>query len=350
MNLKGLNVLVTGGAGFIGSNLVDELIRSGNKVTVVDDLSTGKESNLAIAQASGKLNFVKASILDTETLRPLVKEADVVFHMAVVCLRVSFANPHIVHEVNATGSLNLLQLAREGWEGSSKPHRFVYVSSSEVYGTAIEAPMSEKHPLIPTTTYGASKLAGELYTHAFYLSHGLPAMVVRPFNTYGYREHYEGASGEVIPRFLVRALNDLPPVIFGDGEQTRDFTFIDDTVRGIIAAASCDAFIGDSVNVACGREVTVNRVAELLLANLGRSDLKVEYREERPADVRRHFADIAKLQKHTDFKPSVAFEEGLPKYIEWFRKEHTDPRQLLSEVELVNWEKTDARLRATAAR
>jgi UDP-glucose 4-epimerase len=350
MNLKGLNVLVTGGAGFIGSNLVDELVRSGNSVTVVDDLSTGKAENLSIATNSGKCEFVQGSILDTELMRPLVAQADVVFHMAVVCLRVSFTNPHIVHEVNATGTLNLLQLAREGWEGSNKPHRFIYVSSSEVYGTAITAPMSEKHPLIPTTTYGASKLAGELYTHAYHLSHGLPAMIVRPFNTYGYREHYEGASGEVIPRFLVRVLNDQAPVIFGDGEQTRDFTFIDDTVRGLITAASCDAFIGDAVNVAYGQEVTVNRVAELLLQHLGRTDLKVEYRADRPADVRRHYADISKLQQHTDYKPTIKFEEGLPKYIDWFRKEHTDPRKLLGEVELVNWEKADARLRATAAR
>lgn len=348
MNLTGQHILVTGGAGFIGSNLVDELVRQGNTVTVVDDLSTGKAENVQAAQSTGKCEFVQGSILEKHLMRPLVKKADVIFHMAVVCLRVSFTNPHIVHEVNATGTLNLLQLAREEWEGAAKPKRFVYVSSSEVYGTAITAPMTEKHPLVPTTTYGASKLAGELYTHAYHLSHNLPAMIIRPFNTYGYREHYEGMSGEVIPRFLVRVLNNQAPVIFGDGEQTRDFTFIDDTVAGVIAAASCDAFIGDAVNVAYGQEVSVNRVAELLLQHLKRTDLKVEYRADRPADVRRHFADISKLQKHTSYVPKIKFEDGLRKYIDWFQNEHRDPAKLLGEVELLNWQKPESRVGAAA--
>lgn len=338
MELANRRILVTGGAGFIGSNLVDALVKAKNDVVVLDDFSTGKPENLAAAESAGRVKVIRGSILDEALVAQQVAQADVIFHLAVQCLRVCFDKPHMVHHVNATGTLNLLE---QSIRRTGKPlERFIYVSSSEVYGTAKTTPMAETHPLEPTTVYGASKLAGELYTQAYHITYGLPAMILRPFNTYGYREHYEGASGEVIPRFVVRILNNLPPIIFGSGEQTRDFTFVTDTVEGLIRAASTDTLLGQAVNIAYGQEVNIKTIAEMLLQVLGREDLGIQWEPARPADVDRHYADISKLVKHTGFKPAVAIEEGLERYITWFKKHYPQPEALLADCQLYNW-KTD---------
>ena len=328
------NVLVTGGAGFIGSNLVESLVASGARVVVLDDLSVGTEGNLRQASASGRVDLVQGSVLDRPLVGRLVRQASVVFHLAVACLRISFDRPHHVHEVNATGTLNLLQEIQQHNPGLK---RFVYVSSSEVYGTAQRTPMAEDHPLNPTTVYGASKLAGELYTQAYVRTYAMPAVIVRPFNTYGYREHHEGASGEVIPRFLVRLLNGLAPVVFGDGGQRRDFTFVTDTVAGLMKAAECDALVGECVNIARGRDVTIRRIGELLIDLTGHHDVVMEFAPPRPADVLCHFADIGKAQQMLDFHPAVNIEEGLRLYVDWFRLQNLDPTHLLGEMQERNW-------------
>ncbi|HEY9686947.1 MAG TPA: GDP-mannose 4,6-dehydratase [Coleofasciculaceae cyanobacterium] len=334
MQLKNKKILVTGGAGFIGSNLVDALVKE-NDVIVLDDFSTGKRDNLKDAQASGRLQLVEGSILDKELVQSLVRDVDVIYHLAVQCLRVCFDRPHYVHEVNATGTLNLLEAAHRL---NPKLERFVYCSSSEAYGTAKTVPMNEDtHPVEPTTVYGASKLTGELYTRAYHTTYGMPAMILRPFNTYGYREHYEGASGEVIPRFVVRILNNLPPIIFGDGSATRDFTFVSDTVESLIRAGECDAFIGQAVNLAYGQEVSIQEIAGRLLKLLGREDLQIEWQPERPGDVHRHYADVARLQAGTGYKPTIDIEAGLKRYVDWFRANYPDPAALLAECQTENW-------------
>jgi UDP-glucose 4-epimerase len=197
---------------------------------------------------------------------------DIIYHLAAACLRTSISEPEMVHEVNATGSLHICQAAL-----FNHVPRLIYVSSSEVYGTAKLGRISEKHPLEPTTPYAASKLAGELYARSFYLTHQLPVIVVRPFNTYGPREHFAGMHGEVIPRFIARVANLLPPVIFGDGKQTRDFTYISDTVAGIVLASQCDGLIGDVINIARGREVSINEIARIVLQEFGKGELEVQY-------------------------------------------------------------------------
>jgi UDP-glucose 4-epimerase len=338
MQLKDKKILVTGGVGFIGSNLVDALVKD-NDVVVLDDFSTGKRENLQDAldkpATADRLRVVEGSILDNALVQSLVADVDVIYHLAVQCLRICFDRPHTVHEVNATGTLNLLEAAHRLNPGLE---RFVYCSSSEAYGTAKTVPMNENtHPMEPTTVYGASKLAGELYTRAYYTTYGMPAMILRPFNTYGYREHYEGASGEVIPRFVVRILNGLPPVIFGDGSATRDFTFVTDTVEALIRAGECDDFLGQAVNLAYGREVSIREIAERLLKLLGREDLQIEWQPERPGDVHRHYADVARLQAGTGYKPSIDIEAGLERYIAWFRAHYPDPAALLAECQTENW-------------
>lgn len=328
-------ILVTGGAGFIGSNLVDHLLKLGNEVVVLDDFSTGKQANLDEARRSARLTVRTGSILDKALVNAIVADVDVILHLAVQCLRVCFDRPHYVHEVNATGTLNLLEAANRS---NPELKRFVYVSSSEIYGTARQVPMTESHPLEPTTVYGASKLAGELYTQAYRTTYEMPTIILRPFNTYGYREHYEGASGEVIPRFVINILNGQPPIVFGSGLQTRDFTFVTDTVENIVRATCEPGFIGQAVNIAFGQEVSIRDIAERLLKLLDREDMEVQYQAERPGDVHRHYADVTKLQAVTGRKPTIDIDQGLALYVDWFRKTYPDPERLLAECQTRNWE------------
>lgn len=339
MDIQDKKVLVTGGAGFIGSNLVDELVNRGNQVVVLDDFSIGCRDNLKAAQEKGSVIINQGSILDYDFVDKSMDGVNVVFHMAVQCLRLSFDQPMLVHEVNATGTLNVLRAAeRRMGEQPGAFERFAYVSSSEVYGSGVMVPMTEEHPLMPTTVYGASKLAGELYTDAFHRTYKMPTVVLRPFNTYGYREHFEGVHGEVIPRFLVRMMNGMDPVIFGDGSQTRDFTFVTDTVDGLLRAASCDQFVGEAVNIARGQEVTIKEIAELMIEVYGDPKLRVSFGDDRPADVLRHYADISKVKETTGFSPRISIKDGLKLFIDWFKKEHPEPQKLLDECQARNWE------------
>jgi UDP-glucose 4-epimerase len=330
--IEGKRVVVTGGAGFIGSHVVDRLAAAGHEVVVIDDFSTGSEDNLRQHVHDPRVIVERADVTDENAMRRLVRGADTVYHLAVQCLRVSLYDPMYVHQVNATGTLRVLSAALE-----HRVRRFVYVSSSEVYGSARRVPMREDHPLRPLTPYAASKLAGEMYAHTFHATYGMPVIIVRPFNAYGPREHHEGASGEVIPRFAVRAMCGLSPMIFGDGEQTRDFTWVEDSAEGIVRAASCDALLGRVVNVAYGQEVSIRRIAELVLQAVGRADLSIVHAEPRIGDVRRHFADVRRARQLLDFSPSIAIEAGIPRYVAWLRSNVADPRALVAEQEIFNW-------------
>jgi UDP-glucose 4-epimerase len=333
MELVGKKILVTGGAGFIGSHLVDTLAAA-NQVTVVDNLSSGKLENIQSHMNMGIIRFVQADITDLKQMKKLVAGNQIVLHLAVQGLRLSLFDPYLVHEVNATGTLNMCQAALE-----AGVERFIYISSSEAYGTARTVPMSEDHSLLPTTPYGASKLAGEAYSRSYYLSFALPVVIVRPFNTYGPREHLDGIYGEVIPRFVLRVMNDCPPVIFGDGQQTRDFTEVSDIVRGILLASAHDNLVGETVNIAAGREVSVNEVAQIVLRLMGHKNgqLVPLHMEPRPGDVRRHYADISKARQLLDFKPRIKIEEGIERYITWARRQNWDLKQLQQEEVIVNW-------------
>jgi UDP-glucose 4-epimerase len=329
VKVEGKRVLVTGGAGFVGSHLVD-LLAPSNDVTVVDDFSVGARANLS---SSPKVKVLHADIRDRAAVGEAVKQSDVIFHLAVVCLRVSIPDPMTSHEVNDLGTLNLLLAARE----SSSLQRFVYVSSSEVYGTARYVPMDELHPLNPMTPYAAAKLAGEAYALSFHRTYGLPATVVRPFNVYGPRAHAEGASGEVIPRFVARALAGKPLVVFGDGLQTRDFTWVGDTVRGIVMAAECDELAGDCVNIARGQEVSVAEIARLVQELLGtRSPIVLQ--ADRPGDVRRHFAGVERASSLLGFTATVGIEEGLARYVDWVTSLPEQRDSGLEAEEARNWQ------------
>lgn len=311
-HLKGYKILVTGGAGFIGSHLTERLVNLGNEVIVLDNFAVGNPGNLVDIGKSYRLKVVRGDVRNTRTVNSLVKKADYVFHLAVQCLSLSLERPKIVHEVNDTGTLNMCMACLK-----NKTTRLIYVSSSEAYGTARYIPMDENHPLYPTTPYGASKAAGELYVRSFYYTWNLPAIIVRPFNTYGPRsrtDHYCAA----IPNFVNRIMKEEPPIIFGDGNQTRDFTYVSDTAEGIIRAAQCDELVGDAINIARGEEVSIKRIAEIVLDLTGmKGEVEPIFKKERPGDIRRHFADNSKARQLLNFEPQVPIEEGIKRYIEW---------------------------------
>jgi UDP-glucose 4-epimerase len=325
--------MVTGGAGFIGSHLVDLLIARGDEVLVVDNLSVGMRENLAHHAATGRVHLEVADVLDKEGMASLMRGVDTCFHLATQCVRLSLHDPEFVHLVNTHGTLNMLLAA-----GGAGVRRFVYVSSSEAFGTAKWVPMSEEHPFEPTTIYGASKHAGEHYTRVFNETHGLPAVTVRPFNTYGPRSHSKGAYGEAIPKFVLRTMNGKPPIVFGDGMQTRDFTYVTDTARAILMAAECDALRGRAVNIARGEEVSLNEIARLVLQICGRVDLTPEHGPDRPADVRRHYADVQLARKAMGFEAKIDIVSGLTRYVEWFRGTYPDPSVLMAQEQAINWQ------------
>jgi UDP-glucose 4-epimerase len=313
-------VLVTGGAGFIGSHLVDRLLEADNEVLIVDDFSFGKEENIAHLRGNGKVRIERADICDAVEMTRLARGIDVIFHLAVFCLRNSLHDPIRSHEVNATGSLRMLQAALE-----NGTERFLYTSSAEVYGTGLHFPIDEDHPFLPTNVYGAAKAAGELYARSYWGTYGLPTATVRLFNTYGPREHSEGRRAEVIPRWVMRTLVGEPPVIFGSGQQTRDFTFVDDIVNGIILAAECDELVGDAANLARGEDISISTICELILKKLDRQDLEPVYvHEGRPADIDRMQGDVSKAERLFGYSADVDIEEGLDRYIEWVQRQDID--------------------------
>ena len=315
MELRGRKVIVTGGAGFIGSHVVDRLVATGADVVVIDDLSVGKHTNLAQALDDG-VRLVVGDVRDAELMGSELAGASAVFHMACDNLRASIGKPLQTHDVNATGTLvSALAAVEAGVD------RFVYVSSSEAYGSARTVPMPETHMLEPTTVYGASKAAGELYAQACMRTYGLPTVVVRPFNAYGPREHSTGTSAEVIPKFARRIMSGEAPVIFGSGAQTRDFTWVEETAAGIVEAGACDALVGEAVNIAYGEGVSIRHVCELLLEIIGADGLALTFDEPRPGDVEHHVADTSKAREVLGFEARVSIREGLERYVEWIREQ-----------------------------
>lgn len=332
MKLENRRVIVTGGAGFIGSHVVDVLVDDGNEVVIIDDLSTGSIDNINHQLDAGTAVLERADICDAEAMSDLVREADLVIHMAVACVRTSLNEPEFVHEVNATGTLNVCLAAQRNAVG-----RLVYISSSEAYGSAQYVPMDEGHPMDPTTVYGASKLVGEAYALAMQRTHGADVTVIRPFNSYGPREPHEGKRAEVIPKFVLRTMAGDRPVIFGSGEQTRDFTWVEDTARGIVTAAAADKLVGERVNLARGQEVSIRDIARKVLDVLGHPDLEPVYDDPRPGDVDRLYADTAKAQALVDWQPTISIDEGLARYVDWVVEHGIDPAAWLSRETTRNW-------------
>lgn len=332
MNLKGKTYLVTGGAGFIGSELCRQLQAADASVRIVDNLANGHRENVAEILSPNCVLHV-TDIRDLESMQTLLTGCDGVFHLACLGVRHSIHSPMESHEVNATATLNLLRLARE-----TNVPRFVYVSSSEVYGTAQSVPQPEEHPTFPMTVYGAAKLAGECYTRAFHRTYDYATVVIRPFNSYGPRSHHEGDSGEVIPKFLLRTLAGKPMVIFGDGSQTRDFTFVSDTARGILEAGLSENTVGETINIGSGFEIPIRELADEVRCVTGLPDALIIHEADRPGDVLRLYSDTSKAQRLIGFEPRVTLRDGLTQLLAWYRSQDNSPEEMLRTEIVKNWE------------
>lgn len=329
-NLIG-TALVTGAAGFIGSALTRALLDVGGRVIAVDNLVNGTAENLAGLRPD-HLRFEQADIRDRARIEALLPGVDVIYHLACLGVRHSIHSPRENHDVNATGTLDLLAMARAAGVG-----RFVYVSSSEVYGTARAAPMTETHPTFPMTVYGAGKLAGECYARSYWETYDYPTVMVRPFNAFGPRCHHEGDSGEVIPKFMLRAMAGQPLLVFGDGEQTRDFTYVEDTARGILAAGHAADAIGRTINLGSGAEVTINVLAGMISNLVAGGRAEVRYEPPRPGDVLRLIADAREAEIRLGFAPQVSLQDGLNALHAWYLMERHSPVEMLRDEIAHNW-------------
>lgn len=330
--MNGLNILVTGGAGFIGSHLTDKLLSLGHKVSVLDNLVNGKENNLSEASTSPNFRFIKGDILDKETCKNVTKGIDVVYHLACLGVRHSLHSPFENHRVNAEGSLNILDASKE-----NKIKRFFYISTSEIYGDIKQFPIDENGVPLPKTVYGSSKLAGENYAYSYHTCFGMNTTILRIFNNYGPRAHYEGDAGEIIPRSIVNMLYGTAPIIFGDGQVTRDFFYVKETAAALAQLLNINSISGEIINIGSGEEITMKHLLEKLI-ELMKSDLRINYMEDRPADVPRLWVNPAKFHSITNFKSAYSFEEGLIETINYY-KELSKGKNLISEIVVKNWEK-----------
>ena len=309
-----MRYLITGGAGFIGSHLVEHLVAAGDDVTVLDDLSSGRRANLAAVR--GQIRFIRGSVTDLNTCRRAVERVDcVLHHAAVTSVQRSVDEPVVTHQVNATGTLNVLLAARD-----KGVRRVVYAGSTSAYGNPATLPNSEEHVTRPLSPYAASKLAGEDYCVACQATYGLETVVLRYFNIFGPRQDPNSQYAAVVPRFITTALAGEPPTIFGDGKQTRDFVFIANVVHANLLAARAPAadVSGQVFNIGSGKGVSVNQLWEHI-RRLAGVPLAPVHTQGRAGEVRDSVAELTRAGRLLGYAPIVDFEEGLRQTIAFYR-------------------------------
>ena len=316
MTLDFSEILVTGGAGFIGSHIVDWLLDEGFKVRVLDNLSTGEKKNLAQHQNNKSFQFIEGDIRNFDLVKNTVKGVDAVFHeAALVSVTRSVENPLLSNEVNITGTVNLLKACVD-----AHVKRFVYASSCAVYGDTETLPNHENLAPKPLSPYAADKVAAENYAKVFHKVYGLETVSLRYFNVYGPRQKYGPYSG-VISIFINRLLENKPPIICGDGKQTRDFINVKDVVEANMLALSKQKVAGEVFNISTGEATTLNKLAETVQKIMDKTDLKPVHAEPRPGDIKHSYGDINKAKRNLEYTPKVQLEEGLSELVEWYSKQ-----------------------------
>ena len=304
--------LVTGGAGFIGSNICRKLVSQGCFVRVVDNLLTGKKSNLT--DIIDKIEFIEADMGDEKIARSAVKDIDFCLHQgALPSVPRSVDDPAATHRHCLDATFTLLLAARD-----AGIKRFVYASSSAAYGDTPTLPKLETMQPQPLSPYAAAKLAGEYYCSVFYNVFGLETISLRYFNVFGPHQDPTSQYAAAVPAFVTAILKDKPPTVFGDGEQSRDFTYVDNVVEANLLAARAEHTAGEVINIACGKAVTVNEIIEVINGLLDKS-IKPIYTDPRPGDVKHSLAGISLAEKIIAYKPTVQFKDGLQKAIDWYR-------------------------------
>ncbi len=308
-----MRYVVTGGAGFIGSNTVDELVKRGHSVVVLDDLSAGKEENLA--DVRNKITFIKGSITDIETVRKAMHEADFVLHLAArTSVPRSVKDPIGSNTINIDGTLNVLVAARD-----AKVKRIVFAASSSAYGETATLPKVETMQPAPISPYGVTKFVGELYLQTFGRCYGLENVALRYFNVFGPRQDPSSPYSGVLAKFCTAALNQTTPVIFGDGEQTRDFTYVENAVQANLLAFEAPSNVSGKVfNVGVGGRVSLNKVVELL-GKISGHPMEAKHDPSREGDIRDSQADITAARNFLGYEAPVDFEEGLRRTFEWYK-------------------------------
>ena len=313
--------LVTGGAGFIGSHIVDALVARGDQVVVLDDLSSGNLENLQ--QSASAIEFQQGSILDSELLSELLADVDIIFHQAaMVSVPRSLAEPTLTHQINATGTLTVLEAARK-----ANVRRLIYAGSSSCYGNTTEKVQSELHASAPISPYGAAKLAGEQYCHAFYRSYGLETVTLRYFNVFGPRQDPASPYSAVNPLFITAMLRGETPTIFGDGMQSRDFTYIENVVHGNLLAADIEIISGEPINMANGESTSLLDVVALINKHLSPDQQTSEafepiepmFAAARKGDILHSRADIERAMSQLQYESQVDFPTGIAKTVEYYR-------------------------------
>ena len=306
--------LITGGAGFIGSHIAERLVRGGHRVRVLDDFSSGKEANLE--SFHGGVETVRGDIRDAALVNEAAKGVDIVFHEAALgSVPRSVADPLSTHEVNITGTLNVLLAARD-----AGVKRVVYASSSSVYGETPILPKHEQMTPQPLSPYALSKLVGEHYAEVFKQVYGFEVVALRYFNIFGPRQDLESQYAAVIPRFITALLTGKSPVVYGDGLQSRDFTYVDNVVDANLLASEADGAAGQAFNIACGGRYTLLELLAKLREMIG-SEIEATHEPNRPGDVRDSQASIEAAEQVLGYRVSVGFEEGLRQTVEWYRKQ-----------------------------
>jgi len=304
--------LVTGGAGFIGSHIVDELVEKGVRVRVLDNLITGTLENLQ--RRMEKIEFIEGDIRDVATVKRAMNGVDVVLHQAaMVSVPLSIDKPKETTECNLNGTLHLLMAARE-----AGVRRFVYASSCAVYGNDPILPKVEDQPPAPLSAYAASKLAAEYYCQVYHRVYGLETVCLRYFNVFGPRQDPLSPYAAVIPKFITLALAKKPLVVYGDGEQGRDFSFVENVVQANLLACNTVGAVGETFNIGCGEEMSINQLVEKL-KEIIKTDINVRYSDPNTGDIKHSVASIEKAQRLLGYTPTTTLIDGLHRTIEWYK-------------------------------
>lgn len=332
--MQNKRIVVTGGAGFVGAHVVPLLLERNNTVVVLDNFLNGKMENLAEVADHPNLTVMPGDVTNEADVERAFAGAQVAIHLSVIDLRHSIKDPSLTNAVIAAGTINCLNAALK-----NRTELFLNVSSAEVYGDTLYFPVDEDHPFQPTNPYAAAKVAQDMYVYSYGRTYGLPWTTIRYFSMYGPKSHWESYRGEVIPKMIVRAMNRQPLVIFGDGSQTRDFVYIEDAARALIAIGEREECRGRCIQFCTSQETSIQRIAEIICEIFGYNPREmIQNQSWRPADIMRMSGKNTRCQEMLGIVPMVPVDEGIRRTVDWYLSLPYAPEQLMAEEVLRNWE------------